>query len=405
MEDPIKDPENDQDNDALNESGNDSGGDPAEDPKVLPPLTDLEVRRYRKLKRIASIVTFVLTIGMLVVVTLTPADEWLRNQALETTGNAAFGAAIVFIDLYIVFQILAFLPHLYSNLFLERRGGMSIQPFGSWIEDWVKGLAISLAFGVAAAAAVYGLIDAFPETWWLIAGAGITVFVVLLTHLAPVLLMPIFYRFEPLPEGPVRDRLLGLCDRVGVRTVNASVWKLSEKSKRSNAAVVGWGNTRKLIVSDTMLDTYEPDEIEAVLAHELGHHTSGDIRNAILLQTPITFLSLLAIHYAIGWLDGPLDLTGRGDLAGMPAMALILVVVSLIALPLVNGYSRWREAAADRYALKTIDNPESFARAMEKLAAQNLANRSPHRLMEIIFHSHPAIDRRIEMARREVDSA
>jgi STE24 endopeptidase len=401
MEDPIKDPGIDRGIDTQN----DSDGDPADDSKTLPPLTEIEVRRYRKFKRAASIISFVLTIGMLVVVTVTPVDGWLRNQALETTTNPAMGAVIVFIDLYIAMQILTFLPHLYSSLFLERRAGMSVQPFVSWIEDWVKGLAISLAFGVTGAAAVYGLIDTFPEIWWLIAGAGITVFVVLLTNLAPVLLMPIFYRFEPLPEGPVKDRLLGLCDRVGVRAVSASVWKLSEKSKRSNAAVVGWGNTRKVIVSDTMLNTYEPDEIEAVLAHELGHHTSGDIRNAILVQTPITFLSLLAIHYVIKWLDGPLDLTGRGDLTGMPALGLILIVVSLIALPLVNGYSRWREAAADRYALKAIDDPESFTRAMEKLAEQNLANRRPHRLMEIIFHSHPAIDRRIEMARRKVDSA
>ena len=180
--------------------------------------------------------------------------------------------------------------------------------------------------------------------------------------------------------------------------MNASVWKLSAKSKRSNAAVVGWGNTRKVIVSDTMLDTYEPDEIEAVLAHELGHHVSGDVRNFILIQTPITFLSFLAVHLVIGWLDGPLDLTGREDIAGMPTLALVLVAVSLLALPLLNGYSRWREATADRFALDTIDDPDSFARAMDKLAGQNLADRSPHRLFEILFHSHPAIDKRIAMA-------
>ena len=373
--------------------------DPANDPLTLPPLTELEVRRYRLFKRIAGIVSFALTIGMLLALTLTGADTWLRDQAEEFTTSRPLGAAIFFIDLYIALNILTFLPHVYSSLFLERRAGLSVQLFGDWVEDWVKSLAIGLAFGVAGAAALYGLMDAFPDTWWLIAGAGVTVFVVLLANLAPVLLMPIFYRFEPLPDGPVRDRLLGLCDRVGVRALNASVWRLSAKSKRSNAAIVGWGNTRKVIVSDTMLDTYEPDEIEAVLAHELGHHVSGDIRNFILVQTPVTFLSFLAIHLVIGWLDGPLDLTGREDLAGIPALALILIAVSLLALPLVNGYSRWREASADRFALDTIDDPDSFARAMDKLAGQNLADRNPRRLFEILFHSHPAIDKRIAMAR------
>ena len=372
--------------------------DPTNDPKTLPPLTEQEARRYRKFKRIASIFSLVLTIGLLLAVTLTPANTWLRDHAEGFTLNPSLGAVIVFIYLYIAFQLLTFLPHVYNSLFLERRAGTSVQLFGSWFEDWVKSLALGLTFGVAGAATVYGLIDAFPDTWWLIAGTVVTVFVVLLTNLAPVLLMPLFYRFEPLPEGPIRDRLLGLCDRVGVRTVRASVWNLSEKSTRSNAAVIGWGNTRRVIVSDTMLDTYEPDEIEAVLAHELGHHVSGDIRNAILVQMPITFFSFLAIHLLIGWLDDPIDLTGRGDLAGMPALALILIGMSLIVLPLINTYSRRREAAADRFALDTIDEPDSFIQAMEKLADQNLADRSPHRLMEIVFHSHPPIDKRIAAA-------
>lgn len=377
----------------------DATDDPANDPLTLPPLTELEIRRYRQFKHIASIVNFVLTIVLLLALTVTPADGWLRDRTEDLTGSRPLGAAILFIYLFIALNVVTFLPHVYSSLFLERRAGMSVQLFGGWVKDWIKGLAIGLAFGVAGAAAIYGLIDAFPDTWWLIAGAGFTVFVVLLTNLAPVLLMPLFYKFEPLPDGPIRDRLLGLCDRVGVRAVNASVWKLSAKSKRSNAAVVGWGNTRKVIVSDTMLDTYEPDEIEAVLAHELGHHVSGDVRNFILVQTPITFLGFLAIHLVIGWLDGPLDLTGREDIAGMPALALVLVVVSLLALPLVNGYSRWREATADRFALDTIDDPDSFARAMDKLARQNLADRNPRRVFEILFHSHPAIDKRIAMAR------
>jgi len=404
MEDPSQKPQDDPAFDPAIDASDDLYGDPAEFPTTLPPLTEYEARRYRQFKRIASIVSLVLMIGMLLAVTLTPANTWLRDQAEEFTLNPSLGAIVMFIDLYIALQILTFLPHVYNSLFLERRAGTSVQLFGSWVEDWVKSLALGLMFGVAGAAAVYGLIDAFPDTWWLIAGVGVTVFVVLLTNLAPVLLMPLFYRFEPLPEGPIKDRLLGLCDRVGVRTIRVSVWNLSEKSTRSNAAVVGWGNTRRVIVSDTMLDTYEPDEIEAVLAHELGHHVSGDIRNAILVQTPITFLSFLVIHLLIGWLDGPLDLTGRGDIAGMPALALILIGVSLIALPLINTYSRWREAAADRFALDTIDEPDSFIRAMEKLAKQNLADRSPHRLMEIAFHSHPPIDKRIARARVDANN-
>jgi STE24 endopeptidase len=379
--------------------------DPTNDPKTLPPLTDQEARRYRKFKRVASIVSLGLTIGLLLAVTLTPANTWLRDLVQKFTLNASLGAVIVFVHLYIAFQILTFLPHVYNSLFLERRAGTSVQLFGSWFKDWVKSLALGLTFGVAGAAAVYGLIDAFPNTWWLIAGTLMTVFVVLVTNLAPILLMPLFNRFEPLPEGPIRDRLLGLCDRVGVPTVKASVWKLSEKSTRSNAAVVGWGNTRRVIVSDTMLDTYEPDEIEAVLAHELGHHVSGDIRNSILVQTPITFVSFLAIHILLGWLDDPIDLTGRGDIAGIPVLALILIGVSLIALPLINTYSRWREAAADRFALDTIDQPDSFIQAMEKLAEQNLADRSPNLLMEIIFHSHPPIDKRIAAAGTRFESS
>ncbi|MEE8362905.1 MAG: M48 family metalloprotease, partial [Dehalococcoidia bacterium] len=220
-----------------------------------------------------------------------------------------------------------------------------------------------------------------------------------LAYLAPKIILPLFFKFDPLPEGPVKARLLALCERAGVPAVDASVWRLSAKSRRSNAAVVGWGNTRRVIVADTLLDTYSPEEIEAVLAHELGHHVSGDIRNGILFQLPLMFAGFLALHAVSGWLLAPLDLDTRADLAGMPLLALIFLGASLAALPLASTFSRWREGAADAFALRITGDPEAFIGAMEKLAGQNLADRRPHRLVEALMHSHPAIDRRIARAR------
>jgi STE24 endopeptidase len=160
------------------------------------------------------------------------------------------------------------------------------------------------------------------------------------------------------------------------------------------------GATRRIILADTLLDNYTPDEIEAVLAHELGHHVHRHILKSIFLQAVITFFGFWAadwtLHYAV---DRRLfDFDGLSDFANLPLLALVSVVLSFLLMPALNAFSRFNERQADRYAFESIASVEPFISSMNKLAEQNLAERTPSKWVEWFFHSHPAISRRLAAA-------
>jgi STE24 endopeptidase len=176
-------------------------------------------------------------------------------------------------------------------------------------------------------------------------------------------------------------------------------WNLSEKSKKANAALTGLGNTRRIILADTLLDNYSPDEIEAVLAHELGHHVHKHILKSIAVQAGITFVGFWAANWALHYAVDRLGMFETlADFANLPLLALVSTALSLVALPALNAFSRYNERQADRYAFQSIDDIEPFVSSMNKLADQNLAERKPSRLVEALFHSHPSISRRVAAA-------
>jgi STE24 endopeptidase len=224
---------------------------------------------------------------------------------------------------------------------------------------------------------------------------------VVFAQLAPVVLFPIFYKFVPLNDQELRNRLVKLSERAGTRVRGVYEWKLSEKSKKANAALTGLGNTRRIILADTLLQNYSHDEIEAVLAHELGHHVHGHILKSILLQMVVTFAGFWAANEVLRYATYQAHMFDLlSDFANLPLLALVSAALSLILLPAMNAYSRYNERQADRYCWKSVPNVEPFITAMDKLSAQNLSEKSPSRLIEVLFHSHPSVSRRIAAARR-----
>jgi STE24 endopeptidase len=222
---------------------------------------------------------------------------------------------------------------------------------------------------------------------------------VLLAQLAPVVLFPVFYKFQPLEDEELKARLVRLGERAGTRVRGVYKWKLSEKSKKANAALTGLGSTRRIILADTLLDNYSPDEIEAVLAHELGHHVHRHIPKSIAVQAATTFVGFWAangvLHYAVDRLH---MFDTLSDFANLPLLVLVAAVLSFLLMPALNAYSRYNERQADRYAFRSIASVGPFVSAMNKLAGQNLAERSPSKFVEWFFHSHPAISRRVQAA-------
>jgi len=283
---------------------------------------------------------------------------------------------------------------------LEHHYQLSNQKVRSWIWDELKGWLVGLVIAVILVELVYATIRFSPQHWWLIAWAVFLVLFVVFAQIAPVVLFPLFYKFKPLENEDLKARLLRLSERAGTRVRGIYEWKLSEKSKKANAALTGLGRTRRIILADTLLENYTPDEIEAILAHELGHHVHKHIFKSILVQAGITlagfWVAAEVLRYAVDHLsmfDGRLD-----DFANFPLLALVSTVLSFLLMPVMNAYSRYNERQADRYAWNSIPGIGPFVTSMNKLAAQNLAERAPSRFVEWFFHSHPAISKRISAA-------
>ncbi len=357
-----------------------------------------EVRRYNRIRRWLGIGEVALGLALLVVLLVTGWTNSLQSLAYDLSEN--YGLAVLFYVLMLM--LLSKLIGLgldYYGFRLEHRYHLSNQSLGEWIVDELKGLAVTAVLAVGLVELLYFIIRQFPQHWWVLAWLGFMAIAVLLAQLAPVLLFPIFYKFEPLHDEELRQRLVRLGERAGTRVRGVYKWHLSEKSKKANAALTGLGNTRRIILADTLLENYSPDEIEAVLAHELGHHVHRHIPKSIGVQALVTFIGFWAanwtLHYAINRLH---MFEHISNFANLPLLVLTFTVLSFLLMPALNGLSRFHERQADRYAFESIHAVAPFISSMNKLADQNLAERVPSRWVEWWFHSHPAVARRIAAA-------
>jgi len=269
----------------------------------------------------------------------------------------------------------------------------------SWLWDEFKGMLVGLLLATVVVELIYSLLRHVPQHWWLIAWAVFLGLIVLLAQLAPVVLFPIFYKFEPLENEELKRRLIVLSERAGTRVRGVYRWHLSEKSKKANAALTGLGATRRIILADTLLDNYSDDEIEAVLAHELGHHVHRHILKSILVQAGITFVGFWLANEVLRYAVERRHLFETlSDFANFPLLILVSTVLSFLLMPALNAYSRFNERQADRYCFESVASLEPFISSMNKLAEQNLAEKEPARWVEWFFHSHPAIAKRVAAA-------
>ena len=362
--------------------------------------------RYHRLKRWSHIAALGWTLVLFVGLLWSGASIALRDLAERAVssivGSGSWRAGItviVYVGLLLLLNEIGSLPvSLYSGFMLEHRYGLSTERAGGWFVDQLKSLAVGFVLSSGAAAIVYAAIRYSPHNWWLPAGLALALIVTGLTNLAPVLLLPIFYRVKPLDRESLRVRLLGLADRAGATALGAYEWGLGEKTRKANAALTGLGTTRRILISDTMLAEYTDDEIEVVLAHELAHHVHGDLWKGILFESALILAGLYLAARVLEQLAPSLGFRGSADVAGMPLLVLTTGVVSFVMLPLAHAMSRAFERSADRFALALTRNPTAFVSAMRRLAAQNLAEEHPSRLVQILFYSHPPVRERIAAA-------
>jgi STE24 endopeptidase len=363
-------------------------------------MTDTgQASHYHRLRLWLAAVRLALTTTFFVAVLATGAARALADAAAAAVASPVAQVAIVAVVLGMAHAVLSLPLGFVGGFLLPRRFGLLHQPLWSWLADRAKAAALGGAVALAGVEALYALLRA-TSLWWLGTAALAFGFSIVVTAVLPVWVLPLFYRLAPLADESLRSRLLALAGRAGVPALGVWVADQSRKSRTANAAVVGLGRTRRILLYDTLTASFRPEEIEAVLAHELGHHVHGDMRRGLLVQGALSvimfWLADQALRGGVAWWG----LSNPADPAGLAWLALVLMGLGLVTAPLANAFSRFIERQADDFALGLTRNPGGFIGAMERLASLNLAERRPHRLKELMLYSHPALDRRIARAAR-----
>jgi len=363
------------------------------------PADSAESRRYNRLVRSIGVADLAVGLGLIGVILAADWTSDFRNFAVRIAGDNHVIALFLYTSILLLLIRVVGIPLDYYSFLVEHRYHLSNQRLRLWAWDQTKGFALSFLISQLLVQIVYFLIRLQPQWWWVTGWALFMLLSVLLAHIAPVVLFPLFYHFHALADQDLTERLTRLSEKAGANVRGVYEWMLSEKTRKANAALMGLGRTRRIVLSDTLLAACDHDEIESVLAHELGHHVHKHMLKGVVVQCVITFFGFWCLKLAIRWAAFDWNRHyDQIDFANLPLMILVSAAISVVLLPVMNAYSRFNERQADVYAWESMGSVVPFCSAMEKLAVQNLSEREPSRIVEILFHSHPATGRRVRAA-------
>jgi STE24 endopeptidase len=359
-----------------------------------------KAKQYARINRRLWVLDQAVSLLYALIWLLTGWSTSLRDGLMNFSQNPFLVVALyaaIFAGIYYVLN----LPLVYLAEFIfPHRFELSTQSLKEWLIDQIKSLGVGIVLGLVLIEAIYFILRVTGDFWWLWLSGTMLLFSVLLANLAPVLIMPIFNKFTPLGEdhADLAERLIRLAEQAGTEVKGVYKMDMSRRTRQANAALMGIGNTRRIVLGDTLIEEFSPDEIETVLAHELGHHVNNDMPILIGFSTLLVTLGFFLISLAMNWAINTFGLTGVSDPAGLPVLMILLSLYQLVVMPISNAFSRWRERKADDYALQTTEKPEAFASAFKQLANQNLGEVDPEPWVVFLFYSHPPLRDRIAKA-------
>lgn len=294
---------------------------------------------------------------------------------------------------------LLYLPlNFYRSFTVGHQFGLSTLTVSGWFGDWSKGLLLNLFLAGLTWTGLYGLMRWLPRRWPLPAGVALVFFTAVLVLLEPILITPLFYQVHPLEDNNLRARILALADRSQMQVDAVEVIDASSKTTEVNAYFTGFGGAQRIVLFDTLLRDYTPDQVEVVLAHEMGHWYYQHVLLMVLGVGATGWLGLFGLQWLLNRTWRWLGLTGPADIAGLPFVLAVFALVSYLALPFENGISRYAERQADHFALTTSQNPSAMAQLFEQFAVQNLSLVEPPAWEKLIFSTHPPLAERIRTA-------
>lgn len=347
------------------------------------------------------IISFILSIGVL----LSRLTVFFRNLLNNIGINDPFIlTGIFFIVGFLIVNFAEFPVAFYLHSRLSRKYGLSKLTNKKWLIRYIKGNFIGFLISFPMFEGFYWLLRTFPSTWWIWATLILILFTIIFSNLIPIVLLPLFFKFDPLedtrPELAVE--LVEMTEQIGIKTTKAFIWKIGEMATTSNAALLGLGNTRRIIIADTMLNRYTPNEIKWILAHEIGHFKHHDFWKRIILGSFTTFLIFLLTYMTFSPLTNLLGYSSIiGDVSGIPVIGLCFWIFSFIIDIPSLWYSRRQEAETDDFASSIIRNPAVAKSLFIKMADQNLSDVDPPWWEKLFFMSHPSILERIKNVERK----
>ncbi len=329
----------------------------------------------------------------------------LRDRARRLARGRWLPAISIYAAAYFVIQALLFLPlSWYAGFVRQHAYGLSTETAGAWLADWAKAIALSALMAALITWIPYRLLRASPRRWWLWTGLLSAPFTALLMVVVPVWIAPLFDEFGPMRDRALQARIHQLAARAGIPDSRIYEVRKSDETRQVNAYVTGFGESKRIVLWDTLVDRLEPDELLAVVGHEMGHFVLRHTLTAILGVTLLVTLSLFAVHRVADWTIARFrerfGFERLDDVASLPLLLLVGSVVGLVAAPPALAFSRWQEREADRFGLELTRNNQATARTFVRLHDENLSVPRTGLLYRLWRGSHPDLADRIEFANR-----
>jgi STE24 endopeptidase len=292
-------------------------------------------------------------------------------------------------------SVIFFPLNFYSSYILEHKYKLSNQTLLKYFFENLKSTLVSGVIGIPILLLFYFILNEFGDYWWLVFAIAMFFISVILSQIFPILIFPIFYKVKPIEDEELKERIRKLAAEAGLKVQNVYSFDMSKNTKKANAAFTGLGKTKRIILGDTLLSSYSKDEIETVIAHELGHYKKKHIIKNIIFGTANSFIMFFVISVlykaSLSWFG----FSSITEIAALPLLTLWAMLIGLIQTPIGNMLSRKFEYEADQYAIEATNKPLSFIQTLNKLTEQNLGDKEPHPFVEWFFYSHPSIKKRI----------
>jgi len=355
----------------------------------------VDSKRYNNIKLSVGIIESILTFILIYIFIASGLSQALEKYLSAFITNNYFlfvcFAAITGIVMGIIFLPFSY----YSGFYLEHKYNLSNQTFLKWMWENAKGLLVSAIIGLPVLLFFFYVINRYEELWWLPLAIGLFFFSVILARLVPIIILPIFYKVTPLENENLKSKIEKLANQAGIMVKNIYSFNMSKNTKKANAAFTGLGKTKRILLGDTLLNSYTEDEVETVIAHELGHYKKKHIVKNLFIGTFTSFFILYVIATLYNWSLAWFGFARINQIAALPILALWGMIIGMLLTPLTNIISRKFEYEADEYAIVSTNKVSSFVSVLEKLTEQNLGDKNPHPFVEWFFYSHPSINKRI----------